>query len=62
MCTVMEEYQRDAVEQAKRETEREEKEKYLKSVMTNLRKSNPSLSEEEARKQAMALLGITSDE
>lgn len=54
MCNVMEEYQRDAVEQAKRE----ETEKSLNSVMTNLKKSNPSLSDEEAGKQAMALLGI----
>lgn len=58
VCTVMEEYQRDAVERAKRETEKKEKEKYLKSVIINLKKADPSLTDEAARKQAMALLGI----
>ncbi|MDD5849999.1 MAG: hypothetical protein PUE64_11840 [Firmicutes bacterium] len=66
VCTVMEEYQKDAVNKAIKETWEkaavvvadETNKSNLNTVTENLRKRDPSLSVTEARKQAKALLGL----
>jgi hypothetical protein len=66
VCTVMEEYQKDAVDKAIRETwgkaaavvTEEVNRKSFATVAENLRKQNPSLSAAEAREQARELLGF----
>lgn len=62
VCTVMEEYQKDAVENAVKKTWKEATEaadkNHLQTVTDNLRKRDPSLSAAEAEKQAKALLGL----
>lgn len=66
VCTVMEEYQKDAVEKAVKQTWKEATEaadkNHLQTVAENLRKRNPSLSASEARRQAAALLGLKDPE
>lgn len=62
VCTVMEEYQKDAVDKAVKETREKTNMDNLKTITKNLRKRDPSLSAAEAKKQAKALLGLKDTE